>query len=66
MFWKNMRLLLQNMFWFLHALRWFLVWLIVSAVKIDATCSSETSIDFEQTTCHYIPEDRILYIMILS
>jgi hypothetical protein len=23
------------------------------------TCSSETSVDFHQTTQHYIPEDRI-------
>jgi hypothetical protein len=25
---------------------------------MEATCSSETSVDFEWTTRHYIPEDR--------
>jgi hypothetical protein len=27
---------------------------------MEATCSSETSVDFQQTTKHYIPEDRTL------
>jgi hypothetical protein len=26
-------------------------------VKMEATCSSETSVDFQQTTVRYIPED---------
>jgi hypothetical protein len=29
-----------------------------SALKMEPTCSSETSIDFQRTTQHYIPEDR--------
>jgi hypothetical protein len=28
--------------------------------KMDATCSSETSVDFKQTTWRYIPRDRTL------
>jgi hypothetical protein len=28
-----------------------------STLKIEATCSSETSVDFQQTTRRYIPED---------
>jgi hypothetical protein len=26
--------------------------------KMDAICFSETSVDFERTTSHYIPDDR--------
>jgi hypothetical protein len=29
-----------------------------SALKMEATCSSETSVDFKQTRRRYIPEDR--------
>jgi hypothetical protein len=29
-----------------------------STLKMDATCSSETSVDFKRTTRRYIPEDR--------
>jgi hypothetical protein len=32
-----------------------------SALKMKATCSSETSVDFQQTSQRYIPEDRQLY-----
>jgi hypothetical protein len=32
-----------------------------STLKMDATCSSETSVDFQQTTRCYIPEDRTLH-----
>jgi hypothetical protein len=31
-----------------------------STLKMEATCSSETSADFRQTTRRYIPEDRTL------
>jgi hypothetical protein len=27
-------------------------------LKMEATCSSETSVDFQRTTRHYIPEER--------
>jgi hypothetical protein len=33
----------------------------VFRVKMEAPCSSEMSVDFQQTTWNYIPEDRILY-----
>jgi hypothetical protein len=32
-----------------------------STLKMEATCSSETSVDFQQATLHYIPEDRTLH-----
>jgi hypothetical protein len=31
-----------------------------STLKIEAKSSSETSVDFQLTTLHYIPEDRTL------
>jgi hypothetical protein len=31
--------------------------LAYSTLKMEATCSYETSVDFQQTTRHYIPED---------
>jgi hypothetical protein len=31
-----------------------------SALKMEATCSSETSVNFHRTARSYIPEDRIL------
>jgi hypothetical protein len=33
-----------------------------STLKMEATCFSETSVDFQQTTRHYIPEDRTFQI----
>jgi hypothetical protein len=30
-------------------------------LKMEATCSSGTSVDFQQTTPHYIPEDTIFH-----
>jgi hypothetical protein len=30
---------------------------IFSTLKMDVTCSSETSVDIQQTTRRYIPED---------
>jgi hypothetical protein len=33
-----------------------------SALNIEATCSFETWLDFQQTTLSYIPEDRTLYV----
>jgi hypothetical protein len=32
-----------------------------STLKIEAICSSETSVDFQQTTRRYIPEDSTLH-----
>jgi hypothetical protein len=32
-----------------------------SVLKIEATCSSETPVDFQQTTRPYIQEDRTLH-----
>jgi hypothetical protein len=32
-----------------------------SALQIEATCSSETSVNFQRTTRRYIPEGRTLY-----
>jgi hypothetical protein len=30
-------------------------------LKLEVTCSSEKAADFQQTTWHYIPEDRTLH-----
>jgi hypothetical protein len=30
-------------------------------MKLEAICSSETSVEFQRTTQHYIPEDRTLH-----
>jgi hypothetical protein len=38
--------------------------LVSSTLKVEATCSLETSADLHQTAQHYIPEDRTLYIRI--
>jgi hypothetical protein len=32
-----------------------------STLKMEGTCSSETSVDFQRTTQHYIPEARALH-----
>jgi hypothetical protein len=32
-----------------------------SGSKVEATCSSETSVDFERSTRCYIPEERIVH-----
>jgi hypothetical protein len=32
-----------------------------SALKMEAKCSSETSVDFQTTTRRYIPEDSTLH-----
>jgi hypothetical protein len=32
-----------------------------STLKMEVTCFSEMSVDFQRTTRRYIPEDRILY-----
>jgi hypothetical protein len=42
-----------------------LVWLIYSTLMMEATYSTETSADFQRTTCCCIPEDRTLHIKIL-
>jgi hypothetical protein len=44
--------------------RWFLAEFISSTLKIEALCSSETSVDTQRTTRYYIPEDGTLYIFI--
>jgi hypothetical protein len=36
--------------------RWFLAWPILE----QTICSSETSVDFQETTRRYIPEDKPL------
>jgi hypothetical protein len=41
--------------------RWFLAQLISSALKTEAICSSEMSVDFQWTTRRYIPEDGTLH-----
>jgi hypothetical protein len=41
-------------------LAYFLTW------KMETTCSSETSVDFQWTTWRYIPEDRTLYISLIN
>jgi hypothetical protein len=40
--------------------RWFLSQLIFSTLKMEAMCSSETSVDTQRTTRRYIPEDCTL------
>jgi abortive infection bacteriophage resistance protein len=40
---------------------WFLAWLILLTLKIDVTCASEISVDFQQNTRSYIQEDRTLH-----
>jgi hypothetical protein len=37
--------------------RWFLAELIFSTLKMEAICPSETSVDTQRATRHYIPED---------
>jgi hypothetical protein len=37
-----------------------------STLKMEATCSSETSVDYQRTTRSYIPEDRTLYLHVVS
>jgi hypothetical protein len=47
--------------------RWFLARLILRPWRWRGTCSFETSVDFQQTTRGYIPEDRtLLYYTILN
>jgi hypothetical protein len=41
--------------------QWFLAQLIFSTLKMEVICSSETSIDTQRTTRHYIPEDGTLH-----
>jgi hypothetical protein len=41
--------------------RWFLAELISSTLKMEAICSSETSVDTQRTTRHYIPQDGTLH-----
>jgi hypothetical protein len=45
----------------LRVSRWFLAWLFSSTLKMKATCSSETSVDFQGTTWRYTPEDITLH-----
>jgi hypothetical protein len=41
--------------------RWFLAKLVFSTLKMEAIYSSETSVDTQQTTQRYIPEDGTLH-----
>jgi hypothetical protein len=41
--------------------RWFLAELVSSTLKMEAICSSETSVDTQRTTRRYIPEDGTLH-----
>jgi hypothetical protein len=41
--------------------RWFSCLACSSALNIEATCSSETSVDFQRTTCCYVPKNRTVY-----
>jgi hypothetical protein len=41
--------------------RWFLTQLIFSTLKMGPIYSSETSVDTQQTTWRYIPEDGALH-----
>jgi hypothetical protein len=36
-------------------------WAYSSTLKMEATCSSETSVGFQRTTRHYFPEDSTLH-----
>jgi hypothetical protein len=37
-----------------------------SALKMEAVCSPETSVDFQRTTRRYIPEDNALVCLLVS
>jgi hypothetical protein len=41
--------------------RWFLAQLILSTLKMETICSSETSVVTQRTTRRYIPEDGTLH-----
>jgi hypothetical protein len=41
--------------------RWFLAEVIFSTLKMEAICSSETSVDTQLTTRRYFPEDGTLH-----
>jgi hypothetical protein len=43
-----------------HLSPWLLAWLYSSTLKMESTCSFETSVDFQQTTWRYIADDRTL------
>jgi hypothetical protein len=44
---------------------WFFAELIFSTLKMEAICSSEMSIDTQQTTWRHIPEDDTLQLKVL-
>jgi hypothetical protein len=44
-----------------HTTRRFISKTYSSTLRIEATCSPETSVDFQRTTRRYIPEDRTLH-----
>jgi hypothetical protein len=50
----------QALLFLLPASRWFLAWLPLQHWRWRRTCSSETSVDFERITRHYISEDGTL------
>jgi hypothetical protein len=44
--------------------RWFLAKIIPSTMKMEAICSSETSVDTQRTTRLYIPEvDNLISVI---
>jgi hypothetical protein len=45
--------------------RWFLAKLISPTLKMEAICSSETSVDTQRTTRRHIPEDDTLHSFFL-
>jgi hypothetical protein len=42
----------------LPASRFVLAWLILRTLKVEAICSSETSVHFQRATGRYIPKDK--------
>jgi hypothetical protein len=34
-------------------------------LKMEAMCSSKTSVDFQQTTLQYVPEDSTLHVIFM-
>jgi hypothetical protein len=55
---------------FIHALlATFFFFMLVScssALKMEGTCSSETSVDFQRNTRRHIPEDKTLHIHLMA
>jgi hypothetical protein len=52
--WRTSKALLATSFMLVSCLAYF------SALNMEVTCFSKTSVDFQQNTLYYIPEDRTL------